>query len=197
MYEALRAVDGDGATFKSRWPCGPQHFAPWGNADGDNTAEPSDHPDKAPMEDLWAAGFAAGRAEAALAMTQHANAMDALLRALDRLAPVPDAKLAEQLVREVRQLLAQLVGNATIDEVLLVERCAALADLAGSSPDAVLHANPDDAVLLAEAQPSLMIIADDRLPRGELLLVDGAGEAAAGPRTMLADWDAMSGDTPC
>jgi hypothetical protein len=146
---------------------------------------------------LWALGFAAGRAQAELDVAHEAAAMDALLRALDRLAPCPASALSERLQREVRALLTDLVGTAAIDEALLVERCAALADIAAQDSDPALHAHPDDAALLMAAQPALTIIADGKVPRGELLLIDGLGEAASGPRTMLADWASDVEDDAC
>jgi hypothetical protein len=191
--------DGEPA-FLARWQSAPPRFAAWGEPAGPSAA-PTDPSFGATTtqagEDLWLTGFAAGRAEAEADLAREADAMDALLKALDRLAPLPDAAFAERLEQEVRALLMQLVGSASVDEALLVERCAALADLASKDSAVALHANPADATLLVAAQPELTIIADERLPRGELLLVDGAGEAATGPRTMLADWAAQAGDPQC
>lgn len=130
-------------------------------------------------------------------MTADTEAMAALAAALDRLVPLPDAQFAQRLEADVRALLRVLIGSASIDESLLVSRCDALAALATGEGDAVLCAHPADAALLSAARPALTIQTDERLPRGELVLTNGAGEAAAGPATMLNDWDAQRGEAPC
>ena len=199
MFDALSTPSGQ-AAFTARWPCGPQRFAPWGEAADEATYPEASSPlaSEAPVaDDLWASGFAAGLAQAKADLARDAAAMDALLAALDRLAPMPAAALLERLEAEMHILLTELVGTASIDEALLIERCAALADMATGDGEALLHAHPEDAAILMAAQPPLTIISDPKLPRGELLLIEGAGEAAAGPRTMLADWAVQSGELPC
>ncbi len=199
MFDSTRdRADGE-SQFSARWHTAPPRFAPWGNpsaAPGTSAGEEAID-GTAVGDDRWLDGFTAGKEEAQADLAREADAMDALLQALDRLAPLPDMLFAERLEQEVRSLLARLVGSASVDEDLLIARCAALAEMASNEAATVLHANPDDAALLAATHPALSIVADDRLPRGELLLVDGAGEAAAGPRTMMADWAAQAGDDPC
>jgi hypothetical protein len=197
MFDANHGSRTDARAFAARWHGAPPGFVAWGHglaADG----EPPANSDAARSDDdLWRSGFDAGRAEAEADWAHEAAAMDALLVALDRLAPVPAPALADRLEQEVRALLRQLVGTASIDEALLMERCASLAELAGSDAGAALYANPADAAILAAMPQSLVIMPDDRLPRGELLLVDGAGEAATGPYTVLTDWAAQAGGETC
>jgi hypothetical protein len=201
MFEPKHTGPQGLGAFSQSWQAPPPRFAPWGNPPEPSGIE-ADIGDGSPLgssesDDVWLSGYAAGKAEAEAELAREAAAMDALLQALDRLAPLPDPLFAERLEREVRSLLAQLVGTASIDEALLIERCAELAELASGDAATILHAHPDDAVMLSAAQPGLTIVADPRQPRGELLLIDGVGEVAAGPRTMLADWAVQAGDDLC
>lgn len=198
MFDGLRDSGSRDGAFAARWHAPPPRFAPWAEpacGDGPDALLETAEPAVDPAEAHWQAGYRAGRAETEADLADGAAAMDALLRALDRLAPLPPAAFMERLEQDVRQLLLQLVGTATVDEDLLRSRCAALAALAGPDAGAVLYAHPADAAMLAAVQPDLSIGEDPQLPRGELRLIDGAGEAASGPHTMLADWAAQTGDS--
>jgi flagellar biosynthesis/type III secretory pathway protein FliH len=179
------------ATFIPRWAEGPLRFAPWRENAGDGGSPDETMP--AQEISLWDAGYAAGRTEALAEWEAEAAQTDRLGAALARLQPMPPAELAEALATQVRALLRQLVGSASVDETLLIARCATLAELVNASPAARLHVHPEDVALLTGHEHGLTTIADPDLPRGELRLVDGATEIAAGPQTMLDNW----GDDPC
>jgi hypothetical protein len=182
------------SAFTPRWADAPPRFAAWAGFSGSDGSDQAPLGDIAPAQEisLWDAGYAAGRAEA-LAEREVASAQsERLAHALARLQPMPPVEFAEALATQVRTLLRQLVGSASVDEALLSERCMALADLAHSSTTAELHVQPEDALLLA-GDHGLTIISDPVLLRGEVRLIDGPAEFAAGPHTMLDSW----GDDPC
>jgi hypothetical protein len=170
------------SAFTPRWADAPPRFAAWAGFSGSDGSDQAPLGDIAPAQEisLWDAGYAAGRAEA-LAEREVASAhSERLAHALARLQPMPPVEFAEAL------------ASASVDEALLSERCMALADLAHSSTTAGLHVHPEDALLLA-GDHGLTIISDPVLLRGEVRLIDGPAEFAAGPHTMLDSW----GDDPC
>jgi hypothetical protein len=184
-----RAADHDPG-FAARWTAEPPRFVPWGD---DTAADPAPPPTSAtPEASLWDAAFAAGHAAALLEADTSAQAAQRLAQALDRLAPMPPAELADALAAQVRALVRQLIGTAPVDETLLLARCQELAAEASEAASAVLHAHPDDAALLARADCPVPIQPDPGLSRGELRLCDGPGEIATGPQTMLDSWTLAS-----
>lgn len=188
----------DGAAFVPRWAAVPGQFAPWGEpvaADEPSSLHPTISPSAS--DAAWAAGYAAGRDETAAETDGLTDEMAALTGALERLSPMPPAELAEKLGAAVRALLVQLIGAATVDETLLAERCAMLAEMANSAGAAIIYAHPDDILLLSHSACAVPLVADESLSRGELRLVDGDAEAQAGPLTMLNLWAETCGDAPC
>lgn len=198
----------DGAAFVPRWVAVPGQFAPWGeplsagepssaHAPAHAHAHAQTHGPPSTQDAAWAAGYAAGRDEAAAETDGLTDQMAALTRALDRLSPMPPAELAEHLDGAVRALLAQLIGTAGVDEALLAKRCIMLAATANSAGAATIHAHPDDILLLSHAACTVPLAADEGLTRGELRLVDGEAEALAGPLTMLNAWAESCGNPAC
>lgn len=172
------------ASFTPRWRAEARGFAPWaGRVDADaSQAQP-----QSAADDPWQIGYAAGVADAETLAAGEAAHGARLAQALEQLRPVATPLLAEQLSAGIEATLRALVGSASIDENLLQERAAALAALVAGDAPPVLEAHTEDAALLADlaADAGLVLKVCDRLPRGELRLIDGATMLATGPHSLL------------
>ena len=135
------------------------------------------------IDDGWAAGFDAGRAEASararealdaeLALVrQHAAAvLDRLARTIDDLA-ASERQAAEAFGRAAAgaavALAEAILGRALADEVLGATAAAERALAALDHPsDAVLRLHPDDVALLGDAGAAIRVVADPSLARGD------------------------------
>jgi hypothetical protein len=197
MFDRARWADADDdsaatGSFVPRWPDATAEFAPWGQSAAEDSG-----PAAATDISLWDAGYAAGCADVLAEQDDAAADQARLCAALERLQPMPPDALAAALADHVHALLRQLVGAATVDEVLLTARCAELAALVSDAGGATLHCHPDDLSLLASAAGNIALTGDAALPRGELRLVDGPSECATGPVTMLDQLCAGVGQARC
>ncbi|QHL90169.1 flagellar biosynthesis protein FliH [Sphingomonas changnyeongensis] len=169
-------------------------FDPMGDGRfGPRPADPSPAPPPAACDneairaEAYAAGLAAGRAEAAEAGATGA-ALTAIADRLAAMATLQHARLAERLRATVLHLTAQIVGEAVPPAELTAARIAAAAALiVDRTAPAGLRLNPEDAVAIGDHLPhGLAVTGDAALARGAFVIETRDGEIMDGPDQWLA-----------
>jgi flagellar assembly protein FliH len=139
-----------------------------------------------PEADEFARGLAEGRRTVESELASEREALLQLAGGLDALKPPSIGILATLIVAAVERLVSDIVGDAPIDPMVLIDRAGALAERIAAETEAVLMAHPDDAVLLDEGRIGLRVLVDAGLPRGtvqarvgDAMIEDGVAAALA------------------
>jgi flagellar assembly protein FliH len=135
--------------------------------------------------------------DAALAEQQvMAEAQTRLSEALEQIAPAAGGTLSTLLSSAVIRLVGQIVGEVPVDQALLLERCRAVAACIeeDDARPATLRVNPEDHVLVADADIHARIVADPSLSPGCVRLDTVDGWIEDGPDVRLARLKALLDD---
>ncbi|MDB5737015.1 MAG: hypothetical protein JWO65_683, partial [Sphingomonas bacterium] len=120
----------------------------------------------------YAAGLEAGRRESDAERVRVAR----LAAALEVLKPEPTQALGAMIADTVGRLVAEVVGQVSIDRETLLFRAQAAAALIGEETrPAVMKLNPDDLELLGDVALPVAIEADSSLSSGTLRLETASG----------------------
>lgn len=171
--------------------CGPTPFTAWGQALREAFVPPEDEfempaalvPDtdalrEAALAEGYAAGLAAGRAEA----DGERAALGRLAAGLEALTPEPTQALGATLALAVERLVVQIMGEVEIDRDLLAARACAAAALVGEETrPATLRLHPDDLARLDGVALPVRTEPDGSLAPGALRLETAQGWIEDGP----------------
>jgi flagellar assembly protein FliH len=134
-----------------------------------------------PVADDYQRGYTDGVSAAETVYLEERTRLLALIRAVDALKPEPSEELAKMIAEAVAGLVAQIVGNAPIDNEILAERARACAALVGESDAArTIRTHPDNVMALADAGLDLEIVGDPQMPIDALRIDCSAGWIESG-----------------
>ena len=114
-----------------------------------------------------------------------------LANSIQQIAQSGEGTLAAMLSQAVIRLVGQIMGDVAIDEVVLKERCAAVAACIDDGESHVLEVNPEDLPLLEEQAAAVTLTPNPELPRGSVRLATAAGWVEDGPDIRLARLKAL------
>jgi flagellar assembly protein FliH len=156
-------------------------------------AEPIDPIEEAARE-AFLQGFQEGERVAREATEADNEARILLANAIQHVAQSGEGTLAAMLSQAVTRLVGQIMGDVSIDEAVLKERCAAVAACIDSDESHVLEVNPDDLPLLEEEATGVTLTANPDLARGSVRLATSDGWVEDGPDIRLARLKALLDD---
>ena len=145
------------------------------------------HDPEAEQASLWAAGHAAGRAEAeaeyATILAERQAAQEKLRLTIARLDAEQEELLRQRLYATIEALCEAALAPLQLDaDALLARVHRAAAMLARADDERVLRLHPDDLALIGEALPEgLETRTDPALERGALRLETANGGVEDGP----------------
>jgi flagellar assembly protein FliH len=185
-----------GAERCSVWtkPAANAPFTAWGEALRQAFEVPNDdlpfaEPDidiKAIQSDALAQGYAAGLETGRRESDAERLRVARLAAALEVLKPEPTQVLGAMIADTVGRLVAEIVGQVSIDRETLLFRAQAAAALIGEETrPAVMKLNPDDLELLGDVALPVAIEADSSLSSGTLRLETAMGWIEDGPAVRL------------
>lgn len=162
---------------------------------------PRDEPDRPldPLDqiraDAFAQGFDEGVRVATESLSEDANAREAMLHALEQLAPASNGALSAMLTTAVMRLASQIVGEAQIDADLLRQRCETVAAFVQDEQSrSGLHIHPDDIPLVEGCALGVKLVPDDNMARGNIRLDTVDGWVEDGPDIQLSRLKAILDD---
>ncbi|HTI31301.1 MAG TPA: FliH/SctL family protein, partial [Sphingomonas sp.] len=140
-----------------------------------------------PLHDDFSAGFAEGQRLAQELFGQERTALQALIANAEALQSEPSEELAVLIANAVERLVTQITGQIVPDKAWLETQVARAVELIQET-DAQrrLRLHPDDAALLADADPGCAIVPDEALQRGEIRVECSTGWVEQGVPMNLA-----------
>jgi len=140
-----------------------------------------------PLHDDFSAGFAEGQRLAQELFGQERTALQALIANAEALQSEPSEELAVLIANAVERLVTQITGQIVPDKAWLETQVARAVELIQET-DAQrrLRLHPEDAVLLADADPGCAIVPDETLQRGEIRVECSTGWVEQGVPMNLA-----------
>jgi flagellar assembly protein FliH len=157
----------------------PRHFEP--------VAAAQASPAGFPAQDDFSAGFAEGQRLAQELFAQERAQMQALIANAEALQAEPSEELAVLIANAVERLVTQISGQIVPDKTWLEAQVARAVELIQET-DAQrrLRLHPEDAALLADANPGCQIVPDAGLQRGEIRVECSTGWVEHGVPVNLA-----------
>lgn len=138
-------------------------------------------------QDDFSVGFAEGQRLAQEMFAQERAALQALIANAEALQSEPSEELAVLIANAVERLVTQITGQIVPDKAWLEGQVARAVELIQET-DAQrrLRLHPDDAALLADANPGCAIVPDASLRRGEIRVECSTGWVEQGVPVNLA-----------
>jgi len=168
---------------------------PWSamGSGGTGRAEEVDPIEEASRE-AFLQGFREGERVARESADADNEARILLANAVQHIAQSGEGTLAAMLSQAVIRLVGQIMGDVSLDEAVLKDRCAAVAACIDSDEAHVLEVSPDDLHLLEEEATGVTLAANPDLPRGTVRLATADGWVEDGPDVRLARLKALLDD---
>lgn len=190
-FRSLYGEDGAGPVWTETRPGQPHRPGEAMAAEPDLAIDPIEEA----AREAFLQGFREGERVAREAAQADEAARQALAMAIQQIAQAGEGTLASMLSQAVIRLVAQIMGEVSIDETVLKERCAAVAAcMDGDDMRAVLEVNPQDMPLLEEEAMGVTLAANPDLSRGSVRLATADGWVEDGPDVRLGRLKALLDD---
>ncbi len=186
VFRSLYGNERSSADWQARKPGGRRA------TDQEMPAEPATDPLEDAAHEGFLQGFREGERIAREAADADNEARLQLAAAVQHVAQSGEGTLAAMLSQAVVRLVGQIMGEVSIDEALLKDRCTAVAACIDSDEArAVIEVNPEDMHLLEKEATGVTLAANPDLPRGSVRLATSDGWVEDGPDVRLARLKAL------